>query len=449
MRPVTRVAAAFLLVCLTTSTDPVAEPDAPPAAPAVPPGGAPVAVPSAPPGAAPVAGPQAPPVAPPAAPPDTVPVRDLPPPEPVAPGVDYRELTVPGSQGSAHIHLLTVDLHRPEVRVGLLYPGAVTARATVSSMAEEQGAVAAINGDFFDMTEEQHPGIEATGSTSGPVVLDGRPLKGAVPDGQRFGWTPPSDDSTEDVIGVGPDGTARTARLTLRGRVRTPKGELPLGGLNQYALPVDSIGVFTPQWGATSRARAVCGTDDDRSAPCTGDTYEVTVRHGQVVSVSDAPGRGDIPADTVVLLGREAGAQALRDLAPGTPAEVDYSFASSTKAPFAFALGSRLLVRDRVALPDLDTAVAEPRTAVGIASGGHVLHLLSMDGREGTSSGLTVSELADVLRSLGCTEAASLDGGGSATLATRDRTSGHVTVRNNLSRGEERSVPNGIAVFPR
>jgi hypothetical protein len=368
-------------------------------------------------------------------------------PEQVVPGVEYRSFTVPSSHGGTRVHLLTVDLRHPGVRAGLLFPGAVASGAPVSGMAAERGAVGAVNGDFFDISEEQHPGVEATGAPSGPMVLDGRPLKAAVPQGQRFGWTPPEGDTSEDVFGVGTDGRARTARLTLRGRVRTPKGALDLGGLNQYALPVDSIGVFTPQWGSASRARAVCGNDENRAAPCTGEAYEVTVRRGKVVSVSEAPGRGAIPQDAVVLLGREAGARALRGLAPGTPVTVDYAFESSAGVPFAFALGAYPLVRGHAPLPGLDTEVAEPRTAIGIAASGRVLHLLSTDGRENASSGLTVAELADLLRSLGCADGAYLDGGGSATLATRDLGGGRVRVRNNLDRGQERSVPNGIAVF--
>ncbi|WP_079008383.1 phosphodiester glycosidase family protein [Streptomyces sp. XY431] len=367
--------------------------------------------------------------------------------EPVAQGVDYQAFTVPTSQGSARVHVVTVDLDRPGVAADLLHPGAVAARETVSRMGEDAGAVAAINGDFFNITEEQHPGVQATGAPCGPAVLDGLPLKGAVPDGQRFGGPKPVGDTDEDVFGVDADGTARMDRLVLHGHIRTLQGTLALGGLNQYALPVDSIGAFTSQWGAVSRARAACGTDDHRGAPCTSETYEVTVRHGHVETLSDTPGTGPIDPDTTVLLGREAGARALRELAPGTPVEVDYHLSSTNPVPYTFALGAYPLLRDHQPLAGLDNTTAEPRSAIGIADGGHTLRLLSTDGREGTSSGLTLSELAEVLRSLDCAQASYLDGGGSATLATRDTDTGRVTVRNSLAHQQERPVPNGIAIF--
>jgi hypothetical protein len=312
--------------------------------------------------------------------------------------------------------------------------------------AEARGVVAAINGDFFDITESEHPGVPATGATSGPAVVDGIPLKASVPPGQRFGFTPPPGD-TQEVFGVGVDGRARTARLSLRGLVRTPQGSLPLRGLNQYALPVGSIGVFTPQWGTASRARAACGTDNHRAAPCTPDTREVTVRDGQVEAASDTLGDGPIRPDTFVLVGREAGAEELRSLRPGTPVEVEYGLASTSSVPFAFALGAHRLVFHHRPVSGLDAETAQPRSAVGIADDGHTLRLLSTDGREGGAGGLTLRELAHVLTWMDCEQAVYLDGGASSELVTRSPGTDLAIVRNSLDHARQRPVPNGIAIF--
>ncbi|MFG3280377.1 phosphodiester glycosidase family protein [Streptomyces sp. NPDC048111] len=367
--------------------------------------------------------------------------------ESIAPGVAYRTFPLATAHGSVRVHQLTADLSHPGVRAGLLYPGAVAERSPVSAMAARQGAVAAVNGDFFNITEEQHPGVQATGAASGASVLDGQALKGAVPVGQRYGWAlPPGADGTE-VLGVGVDGRARTGRLTLRGSLVTPHATLPLGGLNQYALPVGSVGLFTERWGSVSRARAACGTDSRRGAPCTTDVYEVTVRNGRVEHTANTPGSGPVPAGSLVLLGREAGARALRALTSRTAAEVSYALASDKGAAFAFALGAYPLLRSGLPVPGLDATAKEPRTGAGIAQDGRLLHLVATDGREGTSTGLTVTELAALLRSLGCEEAAYLDGGASTTLVTRDPTTGATTVRNTLDQGLERRVPNGIALY--
>ncbi|WP_204327956.1 phosphodiester glycosidase family protein [Streptomyces aureoverticillatus] len=368
----------------------------------------------------------------------------------VAPGVTYRDFDVPSANGTAHAHVLDVNLRDPRVRLGLLHPGAVGARQTVSAMADGAGAVGGVNGDFFNITETQHPGVEATGAPVGPAVAAGRDLKAAVPNGQRFGPALPPGTTTEDVLGVGIDRRARLDRMTLDGQVRTREGRLPLRGLNQYALAEGSIGAFTSTWGTTSRVRATCGTDTDRGAPCSTDTYEVTVRHGRVVGQADTPGRGAIAEGTTVLVGREAGAQALRKLSAGDRVGVRHRLvASSSGVPYLFALGGYPLLRDGAPLPGLDDRVAAVRTAAGISADGKRLYLLALDGAPEYRTGLTIAEVAASLRALGADDGFSLDGGGSSTLAAREPGAPAVSVRNHPSGGAERPVPNGIAVFSR
>lgn len=367
---------------------------------------------------------------------------------PIAPGVTYDEFDIPTAKGTTHAHVLTVDLRDPRVRLDLLHPGAVAARATVSRQAIAQGAVAGVNGDFFNISETQHPGVQATGASVGPAIARGRVLKAAVPNGQRFGPALPPGTSTEDVFGVGVDRRARMDGLSLAGSIRTPQGTLPLRGLNQYALPVGSIGAFTAKWGGVSRVRATCGTDTDRAAPCSTDTYEVTVRHGRVVSAADAPGSGSIAPGTTVLVGREAGAQQLRKFSTGERVTVRHGLvAAKSRVPFRFALGGYPVLDDGRPLPGLDDRASAVRTAVGIADRGRRLLLLALDGAPEYRTGLTIAEVASVMRELGSVDAFSLDGGGSSTLVARAPGASAVSVRNHPSDGVERPVPNGIGVF--
>ncbi|MEU7721121.1 phosphodiester glycosidase family protein [Streptomyces tibetensis] len=365
----------------------------------------------------------------------------------VAPGVTYEEFDIQAARGVAHAHVLRVELGNPQVRVDLLYPGSVAARARVSAMADTQGAVAGVNGDFFNITETQHPGVEATGASVGPAIAAGRTLKAAVPEGQRFGPEPPPGTTPEDVFGVGTDGRARLDRLALAGSVRTAEARLPLGGLNQYALPVGSVGAFTSQWGSVSRVRATCGTDTDRAAPCSTDTYEVTVRDGTVVSAADTPGSGPIAEGTTVLVGREAGAQQLRKFSIGEPVEVEHSLVAANGVAYRLALGGYPVLSGGQPLPGLDDTTSAVRTAVGIADDGRRVLLLALDGAAAYRSGLTIAEVAATMRNLGAQDAFSLDGGGSSTLVARQPGASAVSVRNHPSGGVERLVPNGIGVF--
>ncbi|MFM9590496.1 phosphodiester glycosidase family protein [Streptomyces scabiei] len=365
----------------------------------------------------------------------------------VAPGVEYSHFDVRGAQGVTHAHLLTVDLRNRQVGVGLLYPGKVAARATVSRLAGSVGAVAGVNGDFFNVTETQHPGVAATGAPVGPAIAAGHALKAAVPKGQRFGPALPPGTSTRDVLGVTTDGTARLDSIALDGSVTTADGDVPLRGLNQYALPVGSVGAFTSDWGSVSRMRAVCGTDTDRAAPCSTDTHEVVVEDGRVVGSAGTPGSGAIAEGATVLVGREAGAERLRKLSPGDTVDVQHVLVSSTGTPYVFALGGYPVLRDGAPLPGLDDTTSAVRTAAGVADGGHRLLLLALDGAAAYRTGLTIAEVAATLRGLGSTDAFSLDGGGSSTLVARAPGASTVTVRNHPTDGTERAVPNGIGVF--
>jgi hypothetical protein len=364
----------------------------------------------------------------------------------IAPGVDYRDFSLTASAGAVHGHLVSADLDDPHVSVDLLHGASVTDREPLSALADAQGAVAGVNADFFNISET-HAGVPPTGSSDGPAIASGHQLKAAVPNGQRFGPGLPPGTSTRDVIGVGADRTARLDTLDLHGAVLTHDGTLPLGGLNQYALPVGGIGAYTSDWGTVSRARAACGTDTVRSAPCTTDTFEVTVRHDHVVAESATLGAGAIEPGTVVLVGREAGADALRALPTGAHVHVSYRLAGDGRTPLRFAAGGYPILRDGSPLAGLDSATAATRTAAGIGSGGRRLYLLALDGTAETSAGLTISELAQVLHGFGAEDGVNLDGGGSTTLVTRDPGADQVTVRNHPGGGAERPVPDGIGVF--
>ena len=56
-----------------------------------------------------------------------------------------------------------------------------------------------------------------------------------------------------------------------------------------------------------------------------------------------------------------------------------------------------------------------PRTAIGYTKDNDLI-LLTADGREGSSVGLTLNELAYFMKSLGCVNAINLDGGSSTVM---------------------------------
>ena len=80
---------------------------------------------------------------------------------------------------------------------------------------------------------------------------------------------------------------------------------------------------------------------------------------------------------------------------------------------------------------------SNPRTAVGKISTNHYVFVVS-DGRTSESAGLTLYELANFMKSLGCTYAYNLDGGGSSTMYFNGNVVNNPTTNGN--RINERSV---------
>lgn len=81
-----------------------------------------------------------------------------------------------------------------------------------------------------------------------------------------------------------------------------------------------------------------------------------------------------------------------------------------------------------------------PRTAFATTSRGTML-LVTVDGRQTGSAGMTLEELAQELVRLGAVEAINLDGGGSTTMVAGG------VVRNRPSDGQERAVSDALLLF--
>lgn len=363
----------------------------------------------------------------------------------VADGVTYYRLKKSTPAGRIVVHMLKVNLSRSSVRMDLLSPSVVTARAPLSGLARAARAVGGINGDFFHISDT-HGSVAPTFAPVGPEVSRGRDRKAAVPDGQRFGPRMAKGTSTRDVFAQGIDGRLRVASLRLVGAVVSAKGIIELDGLNQYALPQNGVGLFTSAWGSAPRVRAVCGSNRSRYAPCSKGTEEVVVRDGVVVAEHNRPGSGRIARDTVVLVGRDRGNTALETLNTGDVVRVQHKLLTEDGVPVRFAIGGAPMLRDGTALRGLNPLLA-PRTGAGTSADGRTGYLVVVDGRSSRSVGISVGGLAQLMKSLGADDAVNLDGGGSSTLVTRAPSKRRATVRNAPSDGVERLVPNGIGVF--
>lgn len=344
--------------------------------------------------------------------------------EPLGPGITLRELTSVTPNGWYDQQVLSVDLANPAVTSDLLSGAHVTDRAAISAKADAAGAVAGVNGDFFD--------ISNSGAPLGAAVKDGKLLKS-------------SDFGTWAHVGVGKDGLGRAVDMTVEATATflgTDHVVTTLNAANALAgSPVDAINAYTSAWGEVSRAIGVSGATDVAS---------VLVQDGTVAAVDlAAAGAGAIPQGAFVLVGREAGAAAIRALSVGDPATLGYDLRDSVAQQMTFVIGTnRELVRDAIARPDseLDNDL-HPRTVIGFKDDGATMLLVTNDGRQSPVLGMTMRELAAFMVGQGAQTAWNLDGGGSTTMVARALGDTKVSVRNTPSDGAERLDPNGVGVF--
>ncbi|MDW5593377.1 phosphodiester glycosidase family protein [Conexibacter stalactiti] len=339
--------------------------------------------------------------------------------EAVGPGITLRHLKTLEPGGWYDYQLLTARLS-DVVSSDLLSGATVTETGAISGKADRAGAVAGVNGDFFD--------IDNSGAPQNIAVRGGELLKSA-----NFGLTSPAVGVTRAGIG-GIVNTALDAKATVKG------AEVPVAALNTAGgIPAGSYAAYTSKWGTYSRARGFSGVTN---------VAEALVQNGRVVSVNaTALGAGEIPADGFYLVGRDAAADAIRALVPGDDVTLAYGLADEVSKQLQFAVGgNEVLIRDGAVLPNLDQTI-HPRTAIGFADGGRTVLLLTADGRQAPVLGATTQKMAEMLDAEGAETAINLDGGGSTTMVARPLGDARVKVRNSPSDGNERRDPNGVGIF--
>ncbi len=314
----------------------------------------------------------------------------------VADGVEHAHLT---REGPLSIHVLRVDPSRARLDVVHARDEAVGLETT-SAIAERRGAIAAVNGGYFRMT-----GTFA-GDSIGTLQIDGKLL--SEPDRGRA------------AVGIvrEPKGAALLiGHVTWEGEITTGGARRRLDGVNR-PRGANELVLFTPEFHETTL------TDDSGS--------EVIVRGGRVVDVRVAAGSSGIPSDGYVLSATgTVRAWVSRHLERETPVSVRLGLKpvdARAQNPWPAAedvlgAGPKLVTAGRIDVTDarekmLPTFATDrhPRTAVATLADSRVL-LMVVDGRQPDYSiGMTLADVAGVLREFGAVEAINLDGGGSTTM---------------------------------
>ena len=328
----------------------------------------------------------------------------------VAPGLTYSQWTQVEQQGPVEIYVLTARLDQPGLVLDQVSGPTVSYRAPLSQLVKDDGAVAGVNGDFFDI-----------GDT-------GAPLGVGADRQQRTLHAPRAGGTTAFVIDAKGVPSVRQDPLVAQ-VARTGQPAISITNFNSPVLTPGAVGDYTPAWGRAPGMRVAEGATAVR---------EVSIRSG-VVSYN----RATLSSGTVIngdlLIGRGAGATALRALKVGQRVQVKRALSS----PVEVAVGGSVQLLHDGQPTTTDNGELHPRTAIGIDRDQRLLHLVVADGRSESSSGETLLQMAELLQTLGDEDALNLDGGGSSTMVAQDE-AGSLGVRNHPSDGSERAVPNGL-----
>ncbi|MBT9549092.1 MAG: phosphodiester glycosidase family protein [Candidatus Sericytochromatia bacterium] len=286
----------------------------------------------------------------------------------------------------------------------------------VSTMARRSNALAAINAGYFNQAGVPLGILIKEGEfISSPIY--GRTLLGQSQSGAWF------IDQTEHSLAV---------EFPLQNRMRMRFNAVNLPRQNQQMV------LYTPRYG-----------DKTGTAP-SEDALELQILSDGTVQAM-APANLAIPEDGYVISAHGQGARWLKANAYVGMRALIYSQVLGQWEQILHMVGGgpRLIKNGQLHVTSeqerfqADIAKGRaPRTALGLGPNGEII-LLVVDGRQSQSKGLTLWELAGLLKEKGAVEALNFDGGGSSAMVIRNQ------LVNRPSDGRERPVASSLVLVKR
>jgi len=334
--------------------------------------------------------------------------------------------------GWLNINVLKVDLSNPYIEVDtLINADSIKRLTTTKSLAESRGAVAAINASFFNPTGN------GSGYPDGPIVESGKIIS-AASEYNRYGDVMASfsiDNLNNilynywktDITLIAPNGNA-----------------IPVAQYNKPSKTnYSDITILDRRWSDSSIGAT-------QAYP---DIVEMVVDGGKVVEIRKAQPAVQIPVNGFVVVTRQQNAGLLENnFQVGDSVHMDITTNPDWSNLKMSVTGASILLKDGK-VPDKfsfdisSISGKQPRTAIGSSKDGKQLMLVTVDGRQGSSIGMTQAETAQLMLQLGAYNALNLDGGRSTTMVARPLGTTGIRVVNSPSDGTSRAVSTAIGVF--
>ncbi|HZT12156.1 MAG TPA: phosphodiester glycosidase family protein [Candidatus Baltobacteraceae bacterium] len=341
----------------------------------------------------------------------------------VAPGIQYGRYDMVTEDGPLEVHAVAVDLREPSIRIGtaLADERLISQGETLSSMARRTGAVAGINGDYFDINQTNQP--------LNVLVERSRFVRAPM---QRW------------AIAIMPGRRIEFHEFHYMAAAQLPTGTVELKTMNDWPPPGAGAVLMTPEYGPLHPADNVT---EIALQPLQGTPPFAQYRVAQIADNTAAQ-----PPGYYLAIGANSYGQA----DPPNPGDA-VTITDRSDPPIdgieSAIGGGPLLVQDGAWYADPDGpstgefATHMPASAVALTRDGTLL-LLEIDGRQPELSiGVLQPQLAALAIAFGAQTAMQFDGGGSSTIVARLPGDEGAQVQNSPSDGKERRIADALLIF--
>ena len=347
-------------------------------------------------------------------------------------GVTLENIIKFTTNGWYNINIMKVDLSNQYISVDTLTNmESIGKLASTKKLAVQRNAIAAVNASFFT------PDGSGFGHPVGTVIQSSNIL-GASNDINRYGDVMASF-SLSNLNEVLLDYWKSDISLTSQNGSKV--------AVAQYNKPngakFNDITVFDRKWGTM----AIGATAD------LPDIFQMVVADGKISQILIAQPAAAIPENGFVVVTRAAGAKTLQQaFAVGDSITMNIGTTPNWSNMKMSVSGSCILIKNG-AIPSTfsfspaDVVKNSPKTAIGSSQDGKLLYMVTVDGRQTASIGLSLKDMALFMQSIGAYNAINMDGGGSTTMVARPAGSANVQVMNTPSDGLSRGVSTAVGVF--
>lgn len=258
-------------------------------------------------------------------------------------------------------------------------------RATIRTIATRNNSIAAVNGTYFK---------PQTGVPLGTLMIDKKIYTGPL--------------YNRVAMGIGKDGF-KMSQLGINSYVRAGGAQVKVDNINQPRILSTYVLLYTTDWGQMSPTPPKYGINIAINS------------EGKIISKSY--GSVTIPSQGYVISGPK---EKLKPFFNAQNAELDVKMNPVWNDVDHIISGGPYLIKEGQVYVDVTAqklaAITgkNPRTAIGYTKDNEFI-MVTVDGREQASVGMTLGELARMMKGFGCIDAMNLDGGGSSVMYVNGR----------------------------